>query len=54
MEIKNKIFQGNALDVLKTFPEKSVSMAITSPPYWGLRDYQSEDTVWDDANLVGH
>ena len=54
MEIKNKIFQGNALDVLKTFPEKSVSMAITSPPYWGLRDYQSEDTVWDDENLVGH
>lgn len=47
MDIKNKIFQGNALEVLKTFPEKSVNMAITSPPYWGLRDYQSDDIIWD-------
>lgn len=35
----HKFYQGNALDVLKTFPEKSIDMAITSPPYWGLRDY---------------
>ena len=39
IKIKNKIFNGNALDVLKTFTEKSIDMAITSPPYWGLRDY---------------
>ena len=45
--MKNKIYQGNSLDVLKTFPEKSIDMAITSPPYWGLRNYGSEDTVWD-------
>ena len=45
--MKNKIYQGNSLDVLKTFPEKSIDMAVTSPPYWGLRDYQGEDTVWD-------
>ena len=45
--MKNKIYQGNCIDVLKTFPEKSVSMTITSPPYWGLRDYQSEDIIWD-------
>jgi len=35
----NKIYQGNCIDVLKTFPEKSIDMAITSPAYWGLRDY---------------
>ena len=35
----NKIYQGNSLDVLKTFPDKSVNCCITSPPYWGLRDY---------------
>ena len=35
----HKFYQGNALDVLKTFPEKSIDMAVTSPPYWGLRDY---------------
>ena len=49
-ELRNKIFQGNAIDVLKTFPSKSVEMCITSPPYWGLRDYQSEDIIWDSNN----
>ena len=35
----NKIYQGDALEVLKTFPDESVDCAITSPPYWNLRDY---------------
>ena len=53
-ELRNKIFQGNAIDVLKTFPSKSVEMCITSPPYWGLRDYQSEDIIWDSNNECEH
>ena len=35
----NKVYIGNCLDVLKTFPDESIDMCITSPPYWGLRDY---------------
>ncbi len=35
----NKIINGDCLEVLKTLPEKSVNCCITSPPYWGLRDY---------------
>lgn len=27
------------MDVLKTFPNKSIDCCITSPPYYGLRDY---------------
>lgn len=38
MEI-NKIYQGNSLEVLKTFPDASIDCCITSPPYWGLRSY---------------
>lgn len=34
-----QILQGNALDVLRTLPSESVHCCITSPPYWGLRDY---------------
>ena len=34
-----QIFHGNALDVLKSMPDESVQMCVTSPPYWGLRDY---------------
>lgn len=30
---------GDALEVLKTLPGESVRCCVTSPPYWGLRDY---------------
>lgn len=33
------IFCGDAVEVLKTLPPKSVNMCVTSPPYYGLRDY---------------
>ena len=34
-----KIIQGNCLDKLKELPDQSINTCITSPPYWGLRDY---------------
>jgi DNA modification methylase len=39
MEI-NKIYQGDCLEVLKTFPDNKIDMCVTSPPYYGLRDYK--------------
>lgn len=33
------ILIGDALDQLLTLPSESVQCCITSPPYWGLRDY---------------
>lgn len=30
---RNKIIEGDCLDVLKTMPDKCVSMVVTSPPY---------------------
>ena len=38
----NKIYCGDALEVLKTFPDDSVHCCVTSPPYFGLRDYEAE------------
>ena len=35
----NKIIQGDCLEVLKTLPNESIDMVMTSPPYWALRDY---------------
>src|SRR6266700_2510262 len=35
----NHIYQGDALTILKTFPNESIDMVMTSPPYWALRDY---------------
>jgi DNA modification methylase len=33
------IYHGNALDVLHKMPDESVNCCVTSPPYYGLRDY---------------
>lgn len=33
------IWNGDALEVLRQFPDESVDCCVTSPPYWGLRDY---------------
>lgn len=33
------LYHGNALDVLKSMTDESVQCCVTSPPYWGLRDY---------------
>lgn len=38
-EVKNTIIQGDVLEVLKQIPDDSIDMCVTSPPYWGLRDY---------------
>ena len=38
----NKILLGNAPDVLMELPDKSINCCVTSPPYWGLRDYGVE------------
>lgn len=33
------IYHGDCREVLEQFPESSVQVCVTSPPYWGLRDY---------------
>jgi len=35
----NKVICGDALLTLKELPPESIDCCITSPPYWGLRDY---------------
>ena len=34
-----KILKGNNFDTLKTLDDQSINTVVTSPPYWGLRDY---------------
>jgi DNA modification methylase len=34
-----RILNGDALTQLKTLPDESVQCCVTSPPYWGLRNY---------------
>lgn len=34
------ILEGHVLDRLRELPDNSVHCVVTSPPYWGLRDYE--------------
>ena len=37
------ILFGDCRDTLKQFPRGSAQMCVTSPPYYGLRDYGGEE-----------
>ncbi len=39
----NRIIQGDCLEVLKTIPDQSVQLVLTSPPYFSLRRYSNSD-----------
>ncbi len=43
----DKIYQGHAIDFMRTLPGNHVNCIITSPPYWGLRDYGIDPIIWD-------
>jgi DNA modification methylase len=37
---------GDCRALLRELPDESVNCVVTSPPYWGLRDYGIPPTVW--------
>lgn len=45
------VLHGDALTQLKTLESESIQMCVTSPPYWGLRDYRTAPIVWPDTSL---
>ena len=48
------IYCGDSLEVLKTLPDESVQCCVTSPPYWGLRDYGVEGQIGLEETLGDH
>ena len=48
--MKAQILIGDVREQLRTLPDNSVQTCITSPPYWGLRDYGTADWQGGDAN----
>ena len=43
-----EIHTGDCREVLKTLPDESVNCCVTSPPYWGLRDYGT--ATWEGGD----
>lgn len=44
-----RILQGDVLLRLRELPDESVHCVVTSPPYWGLRDYGVEGQIGLEA-----
>lgn len=45
MNLLAEVIVGNALHTLKNLPDASVQTVVTSPPYWGLRDYGDDEQL---------
>jgi DNA modification methylase len=45
INMRNIIYNENCISGLKKLPEKSVNTCITSPPYYGLRDYGNDEQI---------
>ena len=48
---ESMVLEGNSLDVLRLLPSNSVQCVITSPPYWGLRDYSINGQIGLEPTL---
>lgn len=49
-----RILHGDVREVLATLPDESVNCVVTSPPYWGLRDYGVEGQLGMEPTLGEH
>ncbi|NTF54396.1 site-specific DNA-methyltransferase [Agrobacterium rhizogenes] len=49
-----KIHVGDCIDVMRSMPANSVDCVVTSPPYWGLRDYGVVGQIGLEPTLGEH
>jgi DNA modification methylase len=45
------IIHGDTREILKSIPDETFQCAITSPPYWGVRDYGIEGQIGAEKDL---
>jgi DNA modification methylase len=50
MKVKAEVIIGDNRKALKEIPDASVQTVVTSPPYWGLRDYGTANWVGGDES----
>lgn len=45
-----QVLLGDCLEILPTLPAESIQCCVTSPPYWGLRDYEHPRQIGAEAS----
>ncbi len=53
-DARTAIIHGDVRASLATLPANSIDCVVTSPPYWGLRDYGLPAVVWDAQTTCAH
>jgi len=48
---EGSILVGDALHILRDIPDQTFSCCVTSPPYWGLRDYGIDFQIGAESKL---
>jgi len=48
------LYQGDAVATLRDMPDESVHCVVTSPPYWGLRDYHVDGQIGQEDSLEAY
>lgn len=54
LEGRVTLYVGDCLAMLATMPSDSVDCVVTSPPYWGLRDYGVDGQIGLEPTLAEH
>lgn len=46
-----KVLHGDTRDLIKTIPDNTFQCVVTSPPYWGVRDYGVENQIGAEPDI---
>jgi site-specific DNA-methyltransferase (cytosine-N4-specific) len=49
--VHGTVYHGDAVRILKTLPDETFQACVTSPPYWGLRDYGIQGQIGAEPQL---
>ncbi len=48
------VLHGDTRDVIRSIPDNSVQCVVTSPPYWGVRDYGVNNQIGAELDLMDY
>lgn len=48
------VLHGDTRELIRAIPDNSVQCAVTSPPYWGVRDYGVDNQIGAEPDLTAY
>ncbi len=46
------VLQGDTREIIRCLPDDSIQCVVTSPPYWGVRDYGISEQIGAEMDLT--